>query len=138
MTHPDQPVQEQWIPQAELSAHGHERPPTWRYRDLMSRALPHLQQGLRVTKELLAGRRQRCARLVANEELAAEQRLERSHARTHCRLREMQALRCAQEVAGRNDFQEGSRQIEIHAVRSLDETFRSIVLHGTRNKLRFT
>ena len=69
-----------------------------RHRDLLARALPDLHQRRRVAQELLAGRRQRRARLVAHEELAPEQVLERAHARAHGRLRDVQALGSARKL----------------------------------------
>jgi hypothetical protein len=112
--HPDQPVAQQRRPQAELGAHHHHGAQSRRHRDLLACALPDLQQERRVAIELLAGRRQCRAGLVAHEQLAPEQLLERLHAHAHRGLRDVQPLRGAHEVAAGDDLEEGAGECDIH------------------------
>jgi hypothetical protein len=77
-------------------------------------AFPYLHQCLRVTQEALACGGECGPRLVADEELAAQQVLERANASADRRLSHVQALGGPQEIAGGHDLQEGLRQVQVH------------------------
>ncbi len=113
--HPHQPVEEQRVPQGELARHRDHGAQPGGHRHLLARALPELDERGRVAQELLAGRREGGTRLVAHEELAAEQLLQGLHAHAHRRLRDVQAFRRAHEVAGGDDLHEGAGEDDVHA-----------------------
>ena len=113
--HPEQPVEHERAPQAELRAHRDHRAQARRHRHLVLGALPDLDEKRRVAQELLAGGRERGAGLVAHEKLAAELRLEGLHAHADRGLRDVQALGGAHEVSAVDDLEEGARERDVHA-----------------------
>ena len=82
---------------------------------LVPRSLPQLHEGRRVTKKLFPGGSQRRSCLIAHEERASKLLLEHFDAGTDGRLAHIEALRGADEAAGRYDFQEGSGEFRVHA-----------------------
>ena len=113
-SHPQQPVSHQWIPLAELRADCDHGLPARRDRDRPPRTVPDLNERGRETEELLAGRRQPCAGLVADEHLAVELLLENSDPRADRGLGHVEIGGRADETAGLHDLEEGSSHVDVH------------------------
>ena len=98
-------------------AHLGEEPALLRVKtpDLFRAVLDGAHQRGGVTLELHPGRRQRGARLVADEQRAAQLAFERLDAGAHRRLTDMEPLGRVDEIAGRHHCQEGSGQFRVHA-----------------------
>jgi len=112
--HPQQPVEQQRVPQALLAADRQHRALAARHRDLMARTLPHLHHHRRVAHELLAGGGQRGAGLVAHEQARADRLFQRAHARADGRLRDVQPLGGAHEAAAGDDVEKGACKGDVH------------------------
>ena len=103
--HPDEPVSQQRMPEAEFAADTHDVLPPRRKSHLIARMLPHLNQGHGVMDEAFPGRRQTRTRLVADEQPAAKLVLQRLDPGAHRRLGQVQTLRGGAEAATRQYFE---------------------------------
>lgn len=116
LAHAQQPVQQQRIPQAHLATDVHDRMPAGRHGHVLPCPLPQLNEACRVARKLFSCRRQRGAGLVADEQLAAEQTLERAQPRADGGLRDVQLLRGPLQAARRGNFEKGASEVDVHQV----------------------
>ena len=113
-SHPNQPGEEERVPEAELATYSEHSAPTRWYRHLVAGSFPKLHKSRRMPQELLASRGQRCTGLAPDENRSSELFLEYPDASTNGGLAEMQALSGAYEAAAGDDGQEGSGELNIH------------------------
>ena len=116
--HQRQPPQQIFFPQADAAADHQRSGKALGYADVMARLFDGADQRRGVALKLPAGRRQRGAGFVANEQRAAELLLERVNARAHRRLADMQPLRRRDEIARGHHGQESSGKFGIHQVQN--------------------
>src|SRR5690606_5808827 len=131
--HPDEPVDEQRVPQAELAPDGNNAGAAHRKRKLLARPLPNLHERLGEALELAPRRRQRRAVAVAREKLAAEFLLQRTDAGADGRLGNVKPVRCLEEASCVDDLQKRTGAIYVHTITTVqlfctDTAFNSVCL----------
>jgi hypothetical protein len=114
--HPEQPVEQQRLPERDLAADGKNGAPPWWNRNLVARTLPDLHQGRCIAYELLACRSERRAGLVAHEELPRQEFLQRPDPGADRSLCHMQSLGCPKEAACGDYLEEGSSERDVQDV----------------------
>src|SRR5690606_39248689 len=111
--HPDKPIKQQRVPQAEFTAERNDTRSARRNRKLLTGPLPNLHERLGETLEFPPRRRKRRPVAVTHEQAAAKLLLERSDAGADRGLGDMKTVGRLEKAAGMDDLKEGPRPIYV-------------------------
>src|SRR5690606_17632342 len=121
--HPDQPVEQNGIPETEFSTKSDHAGAPRRDGKLLSRTLPQLHERLRVTLELSACGGQGHAVAAAHEEALPEAFFQRANTGAYGRLGDVEAIGSLEKASGMNDLEERACAIDIHVGLPFEATF---------------
>lgn len=111
--HPD-PFEQKRLPQADLTSNSQNCAVSFRYRDLLLRALPQLYERRSVTKELFTRRGEACAGFIANEKRSSELLLEETHSCANRCLCNVQTVGGFDEAPGGDDLYKSPGELDVH------------------------